>query len=356
MRPALCPGLVLAGFLLAIGISDAAAPTIPPTVRYDAGRVSPLDATQVEHTFPFKNTGDAPLKIERISTTCGCTSAIIGAGEASVVAGYPTLAPGEETSIRVTVSLLSLQPGALHKAVSVYVEGNAEPAAIYEITGTLLPAVTFAPPLVDFGSVRAGASRSITLTATLDARLTDSGALPPLIASQPAIRIRPLSDGAATKSSPSSPTIVRTYAVSLAPDAPIGTLTGSIAFAPTSGSDALARTSVFVVGQVAGLVSAQPQAVVFGAVPAGHRTTRQIVLTGSVPSALKNRKITSESPWLTIGSGSPDEKKSDAETITITLRADAPTGVLQTRIAIILDNGQRLLLPVSAYVTAPAKP
>jgi hypothetical protein len=37
------------------------------------------------------------------------------------------------------------------------------------------------------------------------------------------------------------------------------------------------------------------------------------------------------------------------------MAADVPVGVLQTQLSVTLENGQRLLLPVSAYVTASAK-
>jgi hypothetical protein len=40
---------------------------------YDFGMIKNGDT--VYHTFKFKNTGTVPLKIEDISTTCGCTAA-----------------------------------------------------------------------------------------------------------------------------------------------------------------------------------------------------------------------------------------------------------------------------------------
>lgn len=343
------------------------APMGPPSsgepLRYDFGQVSLLDTTQVEHSFRLQNTSGTPLKIARLSSTCGCTSTIVGsAGNGSMGStSYPTLAPGEETTIRVAVNLAPLRPGALRKSITVYAEGKPEPVARYEITGTLLPTITFSPPLVDFGRVNAGETRPVTLTATLDARLTANSALPQLVASHPAVRIQPLPD---TKTSPASKTVVRTYTVSLAPDAPLGPLTGSITFAPAvpaagspNVSKALSATSVFVVGQVGGAVSAQPQAVAFGAIMSGQKATRQIVLTGTNAAVLKNRRITSNSPWLTIAAAHPDKEQAQpiSETIEIALRPDAPAGVLQTQLTVTLENGQRLLLPVSAYITTPGK-
>lgn len=363
VNPILPEAMFVAGAAPIAGAAPAGQATITNTpvtedARYDFGEVSLLDTTSIEHRFTFKNTGATPLKIERLAATCGCTSTIVGS---SGTGAYPTLAPGEETTINVTVNLLPLRPGAQHKSVSVYAEGNAQPVARYEIQGTLLPTVAFSPQILDFGPVGAGETRSIPLTATINARLAAEGALPPLVASHPAIRIRPSPE---TKTSAGSKTVTRVYTVSLAPDAPLGPLTGSITFAPAGSSgaaglpsrlaDALGTSSVFVVGQVSGAVSAQPQAVAFGAVASGQGATRQVVLTGANPTALKNRKVTSDSPWLTVGPGKRDDQAPLSETIEVALRPNAPTGVLQTRLVITLENGQRLLLPVSAYVTGAA--
>jgi len=357
---------------------DTNGPISPEPGRYDFGQVSLLDATRIEHAFPFKNTGSAPLTIARLSASCGCISTIAGSREKAAPGGsgvvsvppYPTLAPGEETTIQVAVNLLPLRPGTLRKSVSVFVEGNPQPVARYEIAGTLLPTVTFSPPLVDFGPVRLGEGRSVTLTATLDARLTGPGApaLPPLAASHPAIHIQPVPDRGAPAMA-SARTQVRTYTLSLAPDAPLGAFTGSLAFAPASAgakasgapapapfpsASALAQSSVLVVGQVVGAVSAQPQALAFGVVPAGQGSTRQVVLTGASQGALKNRNLRSDSPWLTLAPAGRETETAPpgSETIVVTLRPDAPAGVLQAQLTVTLENGQRLLLPVSAYVTA----
>ena len=48
-------------------------PTLSLTeVMYDFGTIGENDGF-AEHIFNFKNTGDAPLRISRITTTCGCT-------------------------------------------------------------------------------------------------------------------------------------------------------------------------------------------------------------------------------------------------------------------------------------------
>jgi hypothetical protein len=48
----------------------------------------------LELTYSVRNDGDSPLIIEKISTSCGCTYAEVDSD---------TLAPGETTTLRVTL-------------------------------------------------------------------------------------------------------------------------------------------------------------------------------------------------------------------------------------------------------------
>ena len=66
------------------------------------------------------------------------------------------LLPGKEAKLHVALSLIALPPGPLHKFVSVYISGQAQPAAMLEMSGTLLPSVSFSPVFLDFGRLHAG--------------------------------------------------------------------------------------------------------------------------------------------------------------------------------------------------------
>lgn len=73
--------LVLFAFLFVIGAFAAqdvmaqgkAEITFTSPKKHDFGDIKQGD--RVQHTFKFKNTGDAPLVISRVQTTCGCTIA-----------------------------------------------------------------------------------------------------------------------------------------------------------------------------------------------------------------------------------------------------------------------------------------
>ncbi|ANQ50463.1 DUF1573 domain-containing protein [Flammeovirga sp. MY04] len=60
-------------FALAVQAQDAKGPIITfAESTYEFGDIHQGDV--VEHTFKFTNTGDAPLVIINVSTTCGCTA------------------------------------------------------------------------------------------------------------------------------------------------------------------------------------------------------------------------------------------------------------------------------------------
>jgi hypothetical protein len=62
-----------------------------PEKSFDFGTI--YQGEDVCHTFVFRNTGNAPLKIEKVRSTCGCAAALPAKQE---------LAPGEESAIEVT--------------------------------------------------------------------------------------------------------------------------------------------------------------------------------------------------------------------------------------------------------------
>ncbi len=105
---------IIAAALLA-SISNV---TVPPRIQvrpasFDFGEMEPL---AVEQAFSLKNVGGMPLKILKISTSCGCTTAW---------ADSETVQPGEETVLHV-----KFDPNAMPEAVAgkvlrvVYLKSN----------------------------------------------------------------------------------------------------------------------------------------------------------------------------------------------------------------------------------------
>lgn len=79
------------------------------TNEHDFGKVEESKGA-VSTVFKFKNTGDAPLIIQRAASTCGCT--------ASDYTKEPVL-PGKEGSVTVTYAA-SGRPGIINKSVTIF--------------------------------------------------------------------------------------------------------------------------------------------------------------------------------------------------------------------------------------------
>ena len=86
---------LLAAAALVFSATAAAQAKKPKAVfkatTHDFGKVKQGDV--VSHDFTFRNDGDAPLVVDRIETTCGCTAALVSEKK---------IAPGKDGKIKTT--------------------------------------------------------------------------------------------------------------------------------------------------------------------------------------------------------------------------------------------------------------
>jgi len=90
---------LLAGLLVLVLVAAAGYAALPQApgrielsaTRFDFGTVP--NTGPVSHTFQVSNTGQGPLEITGVATSCGCTSAAVANGH---------LAPGASTDLTVT--------------------------------------------------------------------------------------------------------------------------------------------------------------------------------------------------------------------------------------------------------------
>jgi len=79
-----------------------------------------------------------------------------------------------------------------------------------------------------------------------------------------------------------------------------------------------------------------------------------VLLNAQTPDAAQKLRVESASRWLTghlLDAGSaPMNGQAVTRVLQVTLSPQVPPGVLQSQLKIILSNGQRLIVPVSAYV------
>lgn len=121
--------------------------------RFDFGEV--FQGERVRHVFEFVNQGDETLKIDRISSSCGCTAALVS--EKSIPPGGKgeLLANFDSTRFRNAVS----------KTISLYSNDPVHPVMQFNIKGKVLEAITVVPAQIHFGTV--GSEKPVSTTVLL---------------------------------------------------------------------------------------------------------------------------------------------------------------------------------------------
>ena len=94
---------------------------------YDFGDI--VQGDKVEHTFEFENTGNEPLILSNVLTTCGCTAT-----------NWPRdpIAPGKQSEITVSFNSTG-KMGRQNKVVTVLSNANNPQAKVRIVTNILPP-------------------------------------------------------------------------------------------------------------------------------------------------------------------------------------------------------------------------
>lgn len=110
------------------------------------GRERAVNRPQVTYIFRLRNDSALPLALGRLDlggadfSTLGLSAFVTPGGPGGPNAPLPTVAPGKQIEVHVTVDLRALGPGALLKRVRLFAVGGIQPVASLYITGGLLPA------------------------------------------------------------------------------------------------------------------------------------------------------------------------------------------------------------------------
>lgn len=146
---------LLALLLCLPGVLQAAGPKlVVEGVDFNFGQV--YQGTKVEHTFRFRNAGDAPLVVEKVRSSCGCTAALASA---------TTIPAGGSGDIRTTFDSGRFN-GPVTKTVYLHVNDPQQPVAEFHLRGTVRPEMTLQPAQLDLGSLTVGATREARVTLT----------------------------------------------------------------------------------------------------------------------------------------------------------------------------------------------
>ena len=144
---------MLGVILIATALLSAPAIKFEET-EYDFGTVE--RGEKVTHYFKFKNTGDEPLVIEKVRSSCGCTAAL---------ATKKVLQPGEEGKIRVEFNSRGYN-GKVTKSVTVKSNDPTYPTVRLIITGKVESTYSVNPGYLALGLIRPDSLPVETVTVT----------------------------------------------------------------------------------------------------------------------------------------------------------------------------------------------
>ncbi|MBI1871182.1 MAG: DUF1573 domain-containing protein [Chlamydiae bacterium] len=118
-----------------------------------------IQGDKVSYDFSFKNEGNAPLKMGKIETSCGCTGAVAGKNE---------LAPQESSVLHVTFNSTGRQ-GVFNKGIKVNSNDPSSPSVELTIHGTIRTPFQIEPQVINFGLMKLGESGEKELKIKADA-------------------------------------------------------------------------------------------------------------------------------------------------------------------------------------------
>lgn len=115
-------GLLLVLIVLPLYVFAAPA-IVSEVVEYDFGQVSQGD--KVSYTFRFKNAGDELLEISSVSSSCGCTAALLSSKR---------IAPGEMGEIKATFDSSRFR-GEVTKTITLNNNSPQHPRVQFKLKG-----------------------------------------------------------------------------------------------------------------------------------------------------------------------------------------------------------------------------
>ena len=317
---------------------------------YHADSLSPQAVEPLEHVFLLRSTARTPLVLDHLQTSCPCTTAaLVDAAEGA------TITPGGTFSVRVDVDPKRLAPGLLHKSVWVFVQGQDAPAATLEVTGALLPTVSFSPPSLNFGKLEKGAELTLLLQVTSQTPRLDQGTELRLVSADPDVSVTGVPSSTPAAGTGLALPAASAFRVHLAPHTHVGRLQGRLSLilvhtGDPAGTAGPVVSTISWLGEAAGAISAVPSFVAFGTPVRGQAATKKCVLTGKgLGKEVSSLVCTSTNPFVSATlkpmPGSADQTELEAR-----LAPNALLGPLDARLIVTERNGEQLILPVFAVV------
>jgi hypothetical protein len=359
---------------LTVVARDGVEPTGPASGRYDFGEADPLKTPLLTRVFTLRNDTTSPVTIDRFQSSCGCATSLLLASKS----GKATVPPGKEVAVKVTLDLVGQPPILLDKAVWALPSTGNEPVAMLQVVARIRPLIRFQPASIDLGNMPVSRGGHASLTVEIDLRIMVASGELALICKNPDILIRQTTLDERRTDANGFQLISRTYSIQVPPNARLGALMGRLQPVISSPSPKAAKPAnqasfaaaqrvlrpivVTVQGYVNGSVSARPGLVFFGGIPVGQGAIQTVVLEGKTTHALDRLQVTSSSRWVSVRMraateadamrmpSSSNSHGASYSVLEVSLDPKAPASTYQTEINVRTAVGERLVIPVTAYV------
>ena len=305
----------------AFGASNGHPLAQAPDPVFDFGAV--YNGTAVKHTFRVKNAGTAPLTLNAVRTSCGCTAA------------QPTksnLLPGEESDIAVNFDTAG-DHGPATRTITVFTNDPDHRQLQLTLRGDVKVQVEANPSLVSFEGIKLGTqqSRQLTLTDEMPDHTFKVGTITNenrniQVVSQPVPGVKP---GAL-------------LTITLLKTAPAGPVSDLIKVKTSR-----VPVEIPVSGTVLGDIKVDPPQVSFGIVPHHASALRFVRLTNSGNHPVKITGISSNNTSV-VAAVEPLHTGKDYK-IEVRLAPNTPDGVVHGMLAIKTDDPHQQDVQVPFY-------
>ncbi len=118
---------------------------------FDFGTVA--QGKKVDHSFTIKNSGDTPLTIGQVSTSCGCTVAEVSSR---------SIPPGKSANIRATFDSTNFS-GSISKTIYVHTNDPKTPVYSLTIKGKLFEQIEITPKQLNLGEIKVGTKKETAI-------------------------------------------------------------------------------------------------------------------------------------------------------------------------------------------------
>lgn len=140
--------LLFSAVSLTVSLPAQAAPRLTfDHYSFDFGKVT--QGKTVDHVFVFRNTGDAPITIQRVDSSCGCTVA---------TPSTRVVNPGKRGEIKTTFDSSDFS-GPVSKEILVYTTDQQKPSHTLIVKGVVVEELVLTPSQLNLGEVKAGARK-----------------------------------------------------------------------------------------------------------------------------------------------------------------------------------------------------